>query len=90
MIERAQSKRKERCNDVGCYVEGIKLPAVRKQALQRFGTESKSKRNDNESEIENPAPSRIEDPIESGCQDEKCEEMQGFWIDLRDLGRTES
>lgn len=38
--------------------------AIRKQTLHRFGTESESKRDDNESEIENPAPSRIEDPVE--------------------------
>lgn len=40
------------------------MPAIGKQALQRFGTESESKRNDKESEIENPAPSRIKDPVE--------------------------
>ena len=48
---------------------------MRKQALQCFGTESKPERNDNEGEIENPASSRIEDPVEGDGQDEEGEEV---------------
>lgn len=66
------------------------MPAIGKQALQRFGTEAKSKCNDKESEVENPAPSRIEDPVEGGGQEEEGEEMEDFVIDLRNLGGTET
>ncbi len=60
-----------------------------KQALQRFRTESKAQGDDKESEVEKPAPSGIEDPVEGDGQDEEGDEMQDFLIDLRDLGRTE-
>ena len=49
--------------------------AVRKQALQCFGTESQPKRDDNESEIEDPASSGVEDPVEGDGQDEEGEEV---------------
>lgn len=58
--------------------------------MQCFGTKSQSKRNDEESEVENPAPSRIEDPVEGDRQEEEGEEMEDFVIDLRDLGGTET
>lgn len=66
------------------------MPAIGKQTLQRFGTESKCKRNDKESQIEDPAPSRIKDPVEGDCEEEEGEEVQDFVIDLGDLGRTET
>lgn len=67
------------------------MPAIGKQALHRFGTEPKAKGNDKKSEVENPAPSRIKDPVEGDRQEEECEEMQNFVIDLRDLdGGTET
>ena len=63
--------------------------AACKQALQRFRAKSKSKGDDKEREIEKPAPSGIEDPVEGGGQDEEGDEMQDLLVDLRDLGRTE-
>lgn len=66
------------------------MPAIGKQALQRSRTDSKAKRNDKESKVESPAPSGIEDPVEGSRQKEKGEEMQDFWIDLGNLGGTES
>ena len=90
MVERAQSERQERCDDVGCDIKRIELPAIRKQALQHFRTQSKSECDDNESEVKNPAPRRIEDPIEGCRQYEEGEEMQDLWVDLRDLGGTET
>ena len=64
--------------------------AIRKQALQRFGADPKSKRDNNESEVENSAPSGIKDPVEGDGQEEKGEEVQDFWVDLRDLDGTEA
>ena len=60
--------------------------ASEKESLKRFRTESKTKCDNNESEVENPASSGIKDPVESGSQDEESKDMQDFLVDLRDLG----
>ncbi len=90
MIERAQSQRQERCQDVGGDVDGVERLAGGQQALYRFGSEPEPKGDDDEGEVEDPAPGGVEDPVEGDGQGEEGEEVQDLWVDLGDLGGAET
>ena len=90
MVERAQSQRQKRSDDVGSDVDGIEWLTSGQQALHRFGSESKPKRNDEESEVEDSAPGRVEDPVEGDGQGEEGDEVQHLLVDLGDLSGAET
>lgn len=59
--------------------------------LQDLGTNTQKTGADEEGEVESASPSGLEDPVETSCEDEECETMKDFVVDVTfSLERGES
>ena len=82
MVPATQRERRQRPHYIRHDIVDVECAAVGNDMLQDLGSDAQESGADEEGEVEIPAPRGVENPVETGGEDEECEAVEDFVVDV--------